>query len=66
VHALRTLLQRCRKHDVALVLSGLQAQPLRVFGQMGLLETNPGLHLAEDYEAALALAKRVLAETPPA
>jgi SulP family sulfate permease len=66
VHALRTLLQRCRKHEVALVLSGLQAQPLRVFGQMGLLEANPGLHLADDYDAALALAQRLLTQTPPA
>jgi len=66
VHALRTLLQRCRKQHIELVLSGLQAQPLRVFRQMGLLDAKHGLHLAEDYEAALLLASRLIAETPSA
>jgi len=64
VHALRMLLQRCRKHDVALVLSGLQTQPLRVFRQMGLVEAEPGLHVAEDFAASLALSTRLLAQTP--
>jgi SulP family sulfate permease len=64
VHALRTLLQRCGKHGVALVLSGLQPQPLRVFRQMGLLEAY-GLHVAEDFAAALSLSSRLLGETPP-
>jgi SulP family sulfate permease len=66
VHALRALVQRCRKQGVALVLSGVQAQPLRVFGQMGLLDDGPHLQLAPDYEAALAMAARIVAETVPA
>jgi SulP family sulfate permease len=65
VHALRTLLQRCRKHGVALVLSGLQPQPLRVFRQMGLLDADSGLHVADDFAAALSLSSRLLGETPP-
>jgi SulP family sulfate permease len=66
VHALRALLQRCRKQGVELVLSGVQPQPLQVFGQMRLLETGSGLHIAVDYEAALVLAARLSAETAPA
>jgi SulP family sulfate permease len=66
VHALRALVQRCRKQGVALVLSGVQAQPMRVFGQMGLLDDGPDLQLAPDYEAALALAARIVAQTVPA
>jgi SulP family sulfate permease len=66
VHSLRALTQRCRKHGVALVLSGVQPQPLGVFEQMGLLQPGSGLHLAADYEAALALAARLAAETVPA
>jgi SulP family sulfate permease len=63
VHALRALLHRCRKHDTALVLSGLQEQPLRVFRQMDLLEPKEGLHLAENYEEALAIAARLPGDT---
>jgi SulP family sulfate permease len=65
VHALRALLQRCRRHGVELVLSGLQAQPQRVFQRMGLLHGQAGLHLAADYDAALAIAEGLLAGTAP-
>jgi SulP family sulfate permease len=66
VHALRALLQRCQRRGVALVLSGLQPQPRQVFERMGLLRSQPGLELAEDYEQALAIATRLLGQTPAA
>ena len=63
VHAFRALLQRCRKLGIVLVVSGLQPQPQRVFQQMDL-HARPGeLHLADDFEQALALAA-TLASTP--
>src|SRR5690606_28731837 len=36
VHALRKLAERCQRHHIALILSGLQDQPRQVIADMGL------------------------------
>lgn len=63
VHALKTLTDRCQKHGISLILSGLQPQPARVVADMHLDERSGQLHFTSDYPAAIALAKSMLAET---
>ena len=57
VHALKTLLERCRRRGTTLVISGLQAQPLRVIGQMALHPREGELYFVDDFDASLALAR---------
>jgi SulP family sulfate permease len=59
VHALKALAERCRRRHITLIVSGLQAQPKRVAGQMGFTARDSKLHFVEDYEQALALAQRL-------
>jgi SulP family sulfate permease len=61
VHAFRALLQRCRKHGVVLVVSGLQPQPTHVFAKMDLRPGAGTLHFVEDFDHALALARTLVA-----
>jgi sulfate permease, SulP family len=60
VHALRTLLERCRRRGTALVISGLQAQPRSVVAQMNLVPSEGELHFVDDFDASLALARTLL------
>ena len=63
MHALEALLERCQRRGIALIVSGLQAQPRRVFAQMRL-HPRPGmLHIVPGYDAALSLAQALLAGT---
>ncbi|WP_199268712.1 SulP family inorganic anion transporter [Cognatiluteimonas profundi] len=62
VHALRMLLQRCRKRGIVLVVSGLQTQPLRVVHQMHLTPQDGALHFVPDFATALALANKLVNE----
>lgn len=64
VHALRMLLQRCRKRGIVLIMSGLQAQPARVVRQMHLQPEEGALHFTDDFPAALALSRTLIAEQP--
>jgi SulP family sulfate permease len=57
VHSLRMLLQRCRQRGIVLVVSGLQAQPLRVVRQMHLEPGDGGLYFTPDFASALVLAR---------
>jgi len=66
VHAFRALLQRCRKQKVALVVSGLQAQPQHVFARMDLAASDGELHFVDDYDQALALAAVLARHERPA
>ena len=59
VHALKTLADRCRRKGIVLIVSGLQAQPQRVIGDMRLEERAGELHFAENYERALDIARAV-------
>ncbi len=60
VHALRMLLQRCRKRGIVLVVSGLQAQPLRVVRQMHLTPQDGALHFVADFASAVALSGQLV------
>jgi SulP family sulfate permease len=66
VHAFRALLQRCRKQGIVLVVSGLQAQPNRVFAQMDLRGREGELHFVPDFDAAIALATRLVSRADAA
>jgi SulP family sulfate permease len=57
VHALKAVLQRCRKHGTRLIISGLQPQPRRVFRKMDLQPREGELHFVDNFEQALALAE---------
>lgn len=59
VHALKALLERCRRRGIALVISGLQPQPQRVIGQMALHPREGELYFVDHYETALALSKQL-------
>lgn len=63
MHALETLLERCQRRGIALIISGLQPQPRRVFGQMHLHPRAGALHIVPDFDAALALAGELVAGT---
>jgi SulP family sulfate permease len=60
-HALKTLVARCDKKSIVLIISGLQAQPARVLREMGLAQHEGALRLVPDYEAALATAAELTA-----
>jgi len=61
VHALKTLLERCRRRSIILIVSGLQPQPQRVTGAMGLHPCDGVLYFVDNYEAALALSHQLIA-----
>jgi SulP family sulfate permease len=61
VHALRTLLERCHRRGIVLVISGLQPQPQRVVAQMQLHPCEGKLHFVSDFDAALALSRKIVA-----
>jgi sulfate permease, SulP family len=63
VHALETLLERCQRRGIALIISGLQPQPRRVFGKMHLHPREGALHIVPDFDAALVLSQELIAGT---
>jgi len=56
VHALKTLLARCRRLGIVLIISGLQSQPQRVIRQMAVHPREGELYFADNYEQALDIA----------
>ncbi|MNV36928.1 C4-dicarboxylic acid transporter DauA [compost metagenome] len=60
VHALATLLERCRRLGIVLIISGLQPQPRRVIAQMQLHPRKGELHFVADFRSALALSATVI------
>lgn len=60
VHALENLLERCQRRGIALVISGLQPQPRKVFAKMRLHPRHGMLHIAPDFDAALAVARELI------
>jgi sulfate permease, SulP family len=64
VHALKALLERCHRRGIVLIVSGLQPQPQRVIAQMQLHPREGELHFVSDFDAALALAQRLVAPDP--
>ena len=63
VHALASLIERCRRKGITLIISGLQPQPQRVLAQMASLPADASVHQVEGFEAALELAQE-LARAP--
>ncbi len=60
VHALETLLDRCRRRGIILIISGLQTQPRRVIQKMQLHPREDELHFVPNFESALELANDLL------
>ena len=48
VHALKALVERCRRKDIVLIISGLQPQPNRILVDMDLREEPGRLELSEE------------------
>jgi SulP family sulfate permease len=65
VHALKTLLERCRRRGIILVISGLQPQPQRVIRAMALHPHEGELYFVDNYEAALALSRQLSVRALP-
>lgn len=63
MHALEALLERCQRRGIAVIISGLQPQPRRVFGQMHLHPRGNTLHIAPNFDSALELANALIADT---
>lgn len=62
VHALKKLAERCHRKGIVLIVSGLQSQPNRVIANMDLAAHAGGIRLASDFEHALRLARRIVAD----
>jgi SulP family sulfate permease len=56
--AIENLIHRCRRDGTRLVLSGLQAQPVRVLERMGIHADGSTLRFATDFAHALKLARQ--------
>lgn len=57
VAALADFLRRCRANGTQVIATGVQPQPRAVMARMGLTDETPGFSIAEDFAAALALAR---------
>jgi SulP family sulfate permease len=62
VHALKTLLDRCHRRGIVVIVSGLQPQPRRVIQQMHLHPREGELHFVANFESALELARTLAGE----
>ncbi len=59
LRALEDVVDKCRREGIALILSGVRHQPMRLLRQAGLLAKLPPEHLCPAYVDALALAQRL-------
>jgi len=64
VHALKNLLDRCRRRGIVLVVSGLQPQPKRVTEKMDLQQREGEMYFVANFEEALTLAKSLVGKSP--
>jgi SulP family sulfate permease len=62
VHALNGLAERCERRGIHLILSGLQAQPRGVLEGMKFRPVPGRISFADDFSAALALARTLTLE----
>ncbi len=62
VHALQGLAERCERRAIHLILSGLQAQPRAVLDGMKFRPVPGRISFAEDFSAALALARQLTSD----
>jgi SulP family sulfate permease len=63
VHALKSLLDRCRRRGIVLIVSGLQPQPQRVMEKMDFQAIEHELYFAENFTQALALAETLVGKS---
>ncbi|HEY0662462.1 MAG TPA: SulP family inorganic anion transporter, partial [Lysobacter sp.] len=63
VHALRTLVERCHRRGIVLIVSGLQPQPSHVIEKMQLNPRDGELYFVSDFDGALRLAKSLIGES---
>jgi SulP family sulfate permease len=59
---LKDLLVRCRRQGTVVLVTGLQAQPRRVLGEMGIMAEDEQLRVLPDIEAAVAVARSIVEE----
>lgn len=57
VAALRAMIERCQRHGTRVILSGLREQPRAILAQMGVWPDGRQLGFADNFAAALALAR---------
>ncbi len=62
VHALQGLAERCERRAIHLILSGLQAQPQKVLDGMKFRPVPGRISFAEDFSAALVLARQLTSD----
>src|SRR5690606_23106055 len=65
VHALKALVERCRRKDIVLIISGLQPQPNRILVDMDLREEPGRLYFVSNFERAVALARSITGRDRP-
>ena len=58
--ALDEFVGRCRRHGTTVILSGLKDQPHKIVRQMELHQRRDNIKLADDFPAALAMAKELV------
>ncbi|MEO7050140.1 MAG: SulP family inorganic anion transporter [Rhodanobacter sp.] len=55
VTAIGNLIARCRRQGIALIFTGLQPQPARILGDMGIVADGVTLRYADDFSQAIAM-----------
>jgi SulP family sulfate permease len=63
VHALKNLLDRCRRRGIVLIISGLQPQPKRVTEKMDLQQREHQMYFVANFEDALVLAESLVGKS---
>jgi SulP family sulfate permease len=63
VHALKNLLDRCRRRGIVLIISGLQPQPKRVTEKMDLQQREGEMYFVSNFEEALTLAESLVGKS---
>ena len=58
VGALEQFLRRCQTHGARVIITGIQSQPRQVLNQMDFGAGFPRLHFADDFQAAIEMARK--------
>jgi SulP family sulfate permease len=57
VAALAQMIARCRRQGTKVILSGLRAQPAKILAQMGIADDGDAVRFADNFDAALKIAR---------
>lgn len=63
--AIGNLVARCRRQGIALIFTGLQAQPARILRDMGVVADGTTLRYADDFEQAVAMVNDAESDSTP-